>query len=97
MQEMNPEDSMDDDYLESSKSRFSFHRTEDKKHKGTICCGHNTCHLDRYNLISSVKPFTARPYTLYKIILTTADVPGAGTSAQVLNLYILIFEDLHNT
>ncbi|RTG90643.1 uncharacterized protein DC041_0002340 [Schistosoma bovis] len=80
---MNPEDSMDDDYLESSKSRFSFHRTEDKKHKGTICCGHNTCHLDRYNLISSVKPFTARPYTLYKIVLTTADVPGAGTSAQI--------------
>ncbi|CAH8570297.1 unnamed protein product [Schistosoma margrebowiei] len=80
---MNLEDAIDDNFLENSKSRFSFHRAEDKKHKGTICCGHNTCHLDRYNLISSVKPFTARPYTLYKIVLTTADVPGAGTSAQI--------------
>ncbi|XP_018651766.1 putative loxhd1 [Schistosoma mansoni] len=80
---MNLEDSTNDDYLKNSKSRFSFHRKEEKEHKGIICCGHNTCHLDRYNLISSVKPFTARPYTLYKVVLTTADVPGAGTSAQI--------------
>ncbi|CAH8516071.1 unnamed protein product [Schistosoma turkestanicum] len=80
---MNPEEPIEDDYAKNYRSRFTLDKTDSKKHKGIKCCGHNTCHLDRYNLISNVKPFTARPYTLYKIVLTTADVPGAGTSAQI--------------
>ncbi|CAH8592932.1 unnamed protein product [Heterobilharzia americana] len=67
----------------SEKRRFSFYDSKDESQRRVECCNHKTCHLDRYNLISSVRPFTSRPYTLYKVIVTTADVPGAGTSAQV--------------
>ncbi|CAL8070988.1 unnamed protein product [Calicophoron daubneyi] len=64
--------------------KFAFRKNRTaKRRKSLECCGHPSCHLDKYNLISNARTNPVRPFTVYKILVSTADVPNAGTSADI--------------
>ncbi|KAF6775056.1 hypothetical protein AHF37_05268 [Paragonimus kellicotti] len=82
---MYPYESIYDPYLtDFYKKKFSLARPSRKQTKNnTVCCAHRSCHLDRYNFLSAAKSIPIRPFTLYKILVTTADASNAGTTANI--------------